>query len=160
MPNDMKIKAILAKNVSALKVQTPALNSDAKIAKKCRELGYNVSARAVSYMLDVEEPRQPAIDTVEAVGKAFKVPAWMLLSPEFDAANRKIKDLPPPEVIALAERLNANKDLLHDVFGLAAVSDEEMEENGWKAPVAADAPPAADVKKKKPPRQLAMKLKR
>lgn len=155
----MNLKEILAKNVNALMARNEALNSNAKLAKHCKRLIKNVSPRAIGYLRDTRDSRQPKLDTIEAVAHAFKISPWMLLTPDFDAHTKTGGKLPPPEIIALAERIHANRDTMMEVFRTDAVTDEEMEANGWKAG-AKHTVVAEDRAKYAPPRQRTMKLKR
>ncbi len=159
----MKLKSILARNITALMERHPDLESHAKIAKRCRELGVKLSARAIGYALDKEDPKQPKLDTVQAIADAFKVQAWLLMAPDFDTDTKRARELPAPEIIKLAYRiagLNQEKrELLMAIFD-DPVPDHEIEAAGF-VPVV-DPPQVARMRSalhQRTPRQMKMKLK-
>jgi hypothetical protein len=159
----MNFKHILAKNIRGLMALNPSLNSHAKLAAKCREL-YDlrkIGATTIGHLLDNKDTRQPQLDTIVAIARAFKVTPWMLLSPDFDPAHRTIADLPPADVLELARRLMENRsalDVLRDALS-EAIPDHHLEKNGFTAPSA-----APDLQQKPASytaqRQLKIKLKR
>lgn len=126
----MNYKEILAKNVTALMDRDEVLNSHAKIAKRCKRTSREISARAIGYMLDTADDRQPKLDTIVAVAEAFKVAPWLLLTPDFDPDKKTGGDLPPPEVIRLALRIHTMPEperiLLMKIFSKDA-TDERTE---------------------------------
>lgn len=134
------------------------LKSHAKLAKRCRSAGHKISARTIGYMLDVDDPRQPTLGTIVAIAETFRVLPWLLLTPDFNAEQKTGGQTPPPDIIALAERIMRNREALSDVFGEDTITDDELDANGWNA-----ARPSVMQQKsppyKKTPRQLKMKLK-
>lgn len=162
----MDTKAILAKNIKALMHRHKEWKKPRQLAPHCRigkrEVGWRTIERVVNPSPSADADWWPQIDTIQAIADAFKVPIWMLFTPDFDPEHKTGGALPPPEVIALAERILANRDAMQDVFGTTPISDEEMEQNGWKAPVAIAGEPVAPAyrkKKKTPSRQLSIKTK-
>lgn len=155
----MNLKKILAKNIRALQGLHPEMGSNALLAKHCKKINRKLSPRAVGYLLDDSPDRQPKLDTIESIAEAFKVPPWMLLTPDFDAKARGGGAFYPPEVLALAEHILNNRDLFADIFKPTPISDEEMASNGWAAPHAQTThQPRAEYGA--PPRQREFKLKR
>jgi hypothetical protein len=105
-------KKILAKNVLSLMGRSATLNSHRKLASHCSIGNRKVAPRTIGHLLDPDETRQPQLDTIVAIARAFKVPPWALLSPDFDPVTGNVRELPPPEILDLAYALYDNKDVL------------------------------------------------
>lgn len=136
----MNYRKILADNVLALMRQNPELNSHAKLAKHCSTPTRKIGARTIGHLLDWDGGINPKLDTIIAVAEAFKVPPWMLLTPDFDPQHKIGGRLPPPEVIALAERILRNREALGDIFNIELDTDFTRGAHIWTAPVAVHEP--------------------
>lgn len=129
----MDIRKILARNVSALMRRSTDLKTPRKLAPHCSTATRKIGARTIAHLLKAEGS-YPQIDTIAAIADAFKVPTWMLLYPNFDPDNNPPEGRLPPEVIALAQRIMENREVITDVFGADPISDAKLESNGFKAP--------------------------
>jgi transcriptional regulator with XRE-family HTH domain len=161
MAKAMNYREILARNVKALKDRDPALNSNAKIAKHCSTPTRRVSKGAIGYLLNPKSGVNPKVDTIIAVAQVFKVPPWLLLSPNFDSSVKAEAELPDPAIIELARKIadlpQQKRELLMDIFA-EAVPDHEIEAAGYSKHAMHQR--KAHYKVEKQPRQLRMKLKR
>lgn len=160
--NRTNYRRVVAENVAALKLATPSLKSDAKLAAMCSTATRKIGSRTISHLTNPEGP-QPQLDTMVAVAEAFRLPPWLLLMPDFDAKLKGVPDMPAPEIIELARRIAAldpaRRELLMQIFG-DAVTDEELHANGYKAPAQAPSVHEPAPTYKKPPKQLKMRLRR
>ena len=135
----MKLKEILAKNIAQLMAGNHTLTSHALIAKAATAAGHKISARAVGYALDLTQNaknREASLRTLAGLGAAFKVPPWLLLCPDFDARRKQLRDLPPDDILALAYKLQANRDLLLGILDTPGVQTTPVAaepESGYNA---------------------------
>jgi len=129
MNNDMNSKLILIKNINALMDLNEDLDSHAKIARRCAELGAKISARTIGYMLDPDDPKQPKLDSIAAVAKAFNVPPWVLLASNFNPRTRTGGSLPSENALEIGDLIdaqqptNAEWDLYRKMFAKAAADE-------------------------------------
>lgn len=124
-------KQILVKNVRGLMALSD-INSNAKIAKKCKAAGHSVGSRTIGHLMTEGDPQSPTLATIVGIAAAYNVQPWMLLSPDFDPVERATGAMPPPECIALARRLMENPQALtwlKTIFGPAA-ADNTIPKNG------------------------------
>ncbi len=143
MDTVMNYKTILARNVQALMDRNKALNSHAKIAKQCRRTARKISARTIGYLLDANDERQPKLDTIVAVGEAFKVMPWLLLMPDFDPDHPASGLIPSEKALEIARLIDARKptDAQWEVYRslfVKAVPDERLED--LRAPMGIEQP--------------------
>lgn len=146
----MDAKTVLAHNIKALMERNPELRTARKLAPHC-----TTATRKIAHLLDPKSDVQPQLDTIVAIAHAFRVKAWMLLCPEFDPSNKMADIIPPPEILALAQRIMRNREAFSEIFGTEPIPDSVLEENGWQAPTLHE--PKKSINKKTP-RQLKMKL--
>jgi len=158
----LNYRKILAHNVKALMDATPDLKSHAKLAKSCSTPTRKIGARTIGHLLNYEDGVQPQLDTIVAVAEAFKLPPWLLLTPDFDVPSRGGLDLPAPEVIELARRITSltsdQRDGLVQLFG-EAVTDDDLHQNGF-VPTGKQAVHEDGAKYKTSPKQFKLKLHR
>lgn len=169
----MDTRSVLARNVKALMQRRDELKTPRKLAPRCSTATRNIGARTIAHLVDLKSSVQPQLDTIVAIAEAFKVPPWMLLTPDFDPEKLTGGAWPSERTMELARYMEA-KNLTNDelnalikVFG-PAVPDEKVQHlralpiNVGKAGFAA---PTATMLQEKPapyktPRQHKIKIKR
>jgi len=95
-------RKILAGNVAALMNVRPDLSSHAKLAKQCSTATRKIGARTIGHVLNAKDGPQPQLDTIVAIADAFRVPAWLLLTPDFDPKGKTGGAPPPADALELA----------------------------------------------------------
>lgn len=103
MLNIMNLKKILVQNINALRRENPGLSSHKQIARAAALHGHIVSSRSIGTLLQEGNPAPPTLATLDAVAHAFNVPAWMLLTADFDALRRTGGKLPTREALDLLQ---------------------------------------------------------
>ena len=102
----MNLKKLLVKNINALRAITPGLSSHQQIARAAALRHHKVSSRAIGTLLQDGNPSPPTLATIDAVAHAFNVPAWMLLTPDFDAKQHTGGALPTPEALEILRAIH------------------------------------------------------
>lgn len=133
----MDARQILARNIRGLMEHHPELNTARKLAARCSSADRKIGHNTIERMLSPDKSEvQPRLDTIVTVARAFRLSADQILSAALDPQHPH-ESAPPATVIDLARRLWSKRELLLDVLGPDAVSDEEMEALGWSSPAKA-----------------------
>lgn len=135
-PVSLNYRKILAGNIAALQNVRPDLKSHAKLAKQCSTATRKIGARTIGHVLNAKDGPQPQLDTIVAIADAFRVPAWLLLTPDFDPKGKTGGALPPADALELAYLLTEmpaeRRELLLGLFRKEGATNQTTPAAHWR----------------------------